>query len=155
YAQCQLALTAVEAQQRALTKEEQTGFEETALKALQAVPTLPTGSDPATAQMFFTAQLEQGKILYNRKQYDAMRAFTRQLTGQFDRAAGEMASKTAAGLRYSLAVLSKLATYGIAEAFYQKKDYDQALKTVADVVGPIEEQAKSGKPVTLKDHQLA
>jgi hypothetical protein len=154
FAQCQLALTAVEAQQRALTKEEQGRFEETALKALQAIPTLPAGTDPATAQMYFTAQLEQGKILYNRKQYDPLRKLSNRLKGQFDSLTGTLDPKAVAGLTYSFSVLGKLAAYGVAEGQYQAKNYDAAVKTIAEVVGPVEKLAKSGKPVALKDHQL-
>jgi hypothetical protein len=191
YARCQLALTALEARQRALTDEVQDWvlpdvctstvgllgcplgqglflaasalipgrtqyrLEETALQALQSIPRLTPGSDPATAQMYFTAQVEQGRILYDRKKYDEMRGFARQLSEQFDHFAGGMEPRAAEGLRYSLSVLSKLATYGVADTFYRAKNYDQTLKTIAEVVGPIEEQGKSGKPVTRKDHQLA
>jgi hypothetical protein len=154
YAQCQLALTAVEARQRALNKEEQDRYEETAFKALQGIPKLAPGSDAATAQMYFKAQVEQGKIFYTHKKYDEMRKFAGQLTQQFDQFAGDMDPKAAAGLRHSLAVLNKLATYGVADTFYKAKNYDQTLKTVAEVVGSVEVQGKSGKPINLKDHQL-
>src|SRR5205085_1950099 len=46
-------------------------------------------------------------------------------------------------------------TYGLADTFYRAKNYDQTIKTITEVVGPIEEQGKSGNPFTRKDHQLA
>jgi hypothetical protein len=154
YAQCQLTLTALEARQRALTKEEQDRYEDTAFQALLGISKLTPGSDPATAHLYFTAQVERGKILYARKKYDELRKFSRLLAEQFDPLAAGMEPKEAAGLRYALAVLNRLAVYGVADTFYRAKNYDQTIKTISEVVGPIEAQGKSGKPVLRKDHQL-
>jgi hypothetical protein len=74
FAQCQLALLALNLAAEAANnkdldpqkaQEKVLAYRTKALQALRNIPTLAKNADPATAAMFFTAQLNQGTILYN------------------------------------------------------------------------------------------
>src|SRR5262249_48361141 len=74
FSQCQLVHLAPNGSAEALKYKEDdpekalkkaADYRSRALDALRKIPTLPKTADPATAAMFFTAQLNQGTILYN------------------------------------------------------------------------------------------
>src|SRR5262249_18388889 len=71
FSQCQLALLDLKAARDpnlSKTDADRAAWEARALQALRRVPNLPAGADPATAQMFFFAQLDQGKMLFEEGQ---------------------------------------------------------------------------------------
>jgi hypothetical protein len=64
FGQCQAAFEALNAAKDAKTDAEKTAWRQRALAALRRVPQLPPNPDSATVQMYFAAQIEQGKLLY-------------------------------------------------------------------------------------------
>src|SRR5260370_927471 len=166
FAQSQLALTAVSAAKEAKTDAERAAYQEKALRALRRIPTLPARADPATAQMFFAAQLEQGNLLYAAaaqlqkgdaaqadQKFAEMEKFTAQLLGQFQKMDTKLSAEVRAKLGFALNSLQRLARYGLASAEYRAGRYDKVLPLTADAVEAVKAQNKGDGPITLKDYK--
>src|SRR5262249_45070919 len=147
FAQCQLSLIALNVSGEAAQKQDgkkALEYRNKALAALHRVPTLPKNADPATAAMFFTAQLNQGTILYNdyvgflklgtdkgNTEADAklkdMVKFTKDLLKQFNEFRDRMDEQVSDKLDASLQNLDKYARFGETRQAYQKGDYAKVL----------------------------
>jgi hypothetical protein len=101
FGQCQAAFACLAAAKDPKTSDEEKGaWKKRALAALKRVPNLPANPDSATVQMYFAAQIEQGKLLYEQgsaaaregdpklaaARYAEMVKFVEQLEQQFQKA---------------------------------------------------------------------
>ena len=154
YAQGQLVFTALEARTKAKTDAEKRFFQDKAVLALKRMPKLPPDSDPATATVFFLAQLEYPKLLYFEAaqdlakpdkanvvkaavKYREMAAYIKQLQDQF--AKTKLPAETGQKVAFSMRMLEKFTRLGLAETEYRAGNYDKVLTpnlaggTVAEV----------------------
>jgi hypothetical protein len=101
FGQCQAAFAALAAaKDPKISDEERAAWKKRAMAALKRVPNLPSNPDSATVQMFFAAQIEQGKLLFEEgsaaarlgdpklaaAKYAEMVQFVNQLEQQFQKA---------------------------------------------------------------------
>jgi hypothetical protein len=132
-----------------LAKEEQ-AYKERAVKALEALPELPAGADPATNQIYIYAKVLLGQHLYTLKKYAEMEKLAEPLLKRLpamqlaDDAAREQAKS-------SLTLLALYAAYGKADEEFAAGRPAKARESVDKIV----EQFKAGSlPELKKDPQL-
>jgi hypothetical protein len=168
FSQSQLAIAAIGAAREAKSEEERAALHERALKALDRIPTLPPHPDPATAQMFFAAQLDHGSLLYTAagaalqkgdvpealKKYEAFEKFATGLAGQFDKMDVKLSPDVHAKLGFAVGNLKKYGKLGLASAEYRVGDYDKVLALTDHAVKAVKEQDKGEGPIVLKDYKV-
>jgi hypothetical protein len=132
-----------------LAKEEQ-AYRARAVKALESLPELPPGSDPATSQIYVFAKVRLGQYLYTAKKYDAMQKLAEPLLKRLpDLHLPDEASREQA--KTSLTLLTLYAAYGKAEDAFAS---GQGAK-VHEALDKIVEQIKAGGlPELKKDAKL-
>lgn len=170
FAQCQLALTALKAKDEAGNEAEQKLYEQKAVAALERIPTLPSQSDPATAQMFFYAQVQHGSLKYSvafelvhkgdyksaAGRYAELDVFASGLKQQFDKLDVKLDAEPAENLRFGLSVLQKVARLGKAQTEYHLGNYAKVLepKYTGETIAQIKKLSKGDQPIKLKDYQV-
>jgi hypothetical protein len=170
FAQCQAALTALNAAKDAKADAEKSKWQDKALAILRRVAKLPANADPATAQMFFAAQLKHGELLYNAgaahlgksefkeaaARLGEMQKFLADLRGQFAKAAEGIDERPREELQHGLDLLGKYALLGVADAEYRQGNYDRvvAKDLLGGVVAQVQELGKNSKQIQLRDFQI-
>jgi hypothetical protein len=173
FSQCQLAYMALKVAgdpNVAPSDTDREKWKAKALQALQRIAKLPDKADAATAQMFFAAQLEQGKLLFEAGQaqarkgdlkaaagkYGEMVQFMQQLQQQFDKGGAVIAAGPKAKLRYALGALKKYGMLGNADLEYRAGNYDKVLSKdlAGGVVAQVQELGKGGAKIALQDYKV-
>jgi hypothetical protein len=170
FAQSQLALTAIKAAKDAPGDAERAAFQQRALKALRRIPTLPPQPDPATAQMFFAAQLEQGNLLYaaavdNLQKGDVKKAvarfeemdkFTKRLHQQFKKLDAKLLNEEVKGqLDQAMGRLTRLAEFGQANTEHRAGNYDKVLALTEGTFKDVKALDKGDNgPIVVKDYKV-
>lgn len=155
FSQCQLALTALAARNDANDAKKKKAYRDLAMAALQRVATLPQGADSATAQMFFAAQMEQAKMMYEdaaermkvdvkdaAKKYEEMSKYSESLLKQFAESGDKIRGEAHDQIGAALASLAKYARLGVANLEYRAGQYDKVLsdKLTGDIVTAVSKQ---------------
>jgi hypothetical protein len=201
FAQCQLGLTALNAQKKSLEiakaatdarrtlaakndpdkaavehkKAEEFGkkadeFRTRALKALGNLKEIPHDADAATAQMFFVAQLEHGKLIYEdaanfqrdeklpaaAEKFKLMATFSDNLVKQFNELKTDIGSDAREKLEAPLKTLTKFARVGLGEMEYRNGAYEKVLskEVTGDIVEQIKTLGKAPGDINLNDFQI-
>jgi TolA-binding protein len=121
---------------------------EQAVAALERIPDLSSGADPATAQAFFYAKLQLAKLLFSRRNYEPMARLAENLLTRFGQAT--LDERTKNELRPAIEALPLYALYGRAAVAYQSGRYAE----VRDLLAPLLTQWTAGEPPKTKDPQL-
>jgi hypothetical protein len=170
FAQCQAAFACLKLAKDAKSDEEKAAWQQRGLAALRRVPKLPADADPATATMFFAAQMNQGEILFNegfalaRKgqvkeaaaKYNEILQFVGQLEQQFKTASAVMEKEPKEQLEQTLERLKKYGLFGAAELEYRAGQYDRVLakELAGGVLDQVRALGKSGGKIELADTQM-
>jgi hypothetical protein len=148
-AQYQLACAALHASKEELVPSpHQPPFEAQAMLALKRVPTLASGADSATAQVYFYAKLQLAKLLFARRQYEQMEVLTNELLKQFGDA--KLDDQTRNNLRPAVEGLPLYALYGRARLEFQQGRYDDVSKMIA----PVADRLRRGELPDTRDPRL-
>jgi hypothetical protein len=170
FAQCQAAFEALNAAKEAKSDEEKAVWRKRALAILKRVAKLPDNADSATAQMFFAAQIEQGKLLYaegsalarkgDLKQaavkYGEMVQFVSQLEQQFQKGGAGVPAQPKQQLQQALGTLKKYGLLGAADLEYRAGNYDKVLSkdSAGGVLAQVQALSKGAGTIALPDYQL-
>jgi hypothetical protein len=170
FAQCQAAFAALKLAKDAKSDEDKAAWQQRAIAALKRVPKLPADADPATATMFFAAQMNQGEILFNegfaeaRKgkvkeaaaKYGEILKFVDGLETQFKAASAVIEKEPQEQLRQTMDRLKKYALFGAAELEYRAGKYDQVLakELTGGVLAQVQALGKAGAQISLPDYQM-
>ena len=127
-----------------LAKEEQE-YKDRAVKALESLPPLPTGADPATNQIYIFAKVRFGQHLYTLKKYTEMDQVARPLLARLNemRLADDAAREQA---RSTLTLLTLYAAYGRAADELAAGQVSKARESLDKIV----DQLKAGSQPELK-----
>jgi hypothetical protein len=132
-----------------LAKEEQS-YKDRAVRALETLPNLPAGSDPATTQLYLQAKIQLGQHLFTVKKYDEME----KLADPLLRRLVELrfpSQETRELARTSLTLLMLYAAYGRAEAELSAGKPAQARAILDKCIGELRADAL---PELKKDPKL-
>src|SRR5262249_26751911 len=132
-----------------LAKEEQ-AYKDRAVRALESLPNLPAGSDPATTQLYLQAKIQLGQHLFTVKKFDEMEKLADPLSRRLVEL--RFPSQEARDLaRTSLTLLMLYAAYGRAEAEFSAGKPEQARAILDKFVGELKADAL---PELKKDPKL-
>lgn len=133
-------------------------YQQAAVLALNRIPTLPPKSDPATAQMFFIAQIEHAKWMFENARefqdakkakvalakYREMAKLADSLQKQFEEVQKDLDDKAREGIGNALKSLVLYSRLGLGEMEYQAGNYDKVLepKMTGEIVSDVLTLAK-------------
>jgi hypothetical protein len=138
----QLALAALEADKGKMKPvgADKRSFEERAIDALQNLPPLPAGAEPATNYTYVLAKLKLGQHLFAAKKYDELEKVAAPLQARLPQLKFPT-SEAADEVSLGLAAMLLYARYGKAETEYAAGHYAK----VAEILDPVLKEAKGGK----------
>lgn len=132
-----------------LAKEEQ-AYKDRAVRALETLPNLPAGSDPATTQLYLQAKIQLGQHLFTVKKFDEMEKLADSLLKRLVEL--RFPSQESRELtRTSLTLLILYAAYGRAEAEFSAGKPAQARAILDKFIGELKADAL---PELKKDAKL-
>jgi hypothetical protein len=169
YAQGQLVFLAQEAREKAQTPAEKKAWVDAARKALKRMPPPGDKADPTTATMYFMAQMELGKFMFEEAgeelkakqadkaaaRYIEMSKSLAELSERFEKLPVKVSPESRERIEYTLGVLRKYADVGLANVEFNKGNYDAVFKTTQPVVQRVLKDASATKgDIRYKDHQI-
>jgi hypothetical protein len=171
FAQCQAAYEALNVAKEARTDEEKSAWKQRALAILKRIADkLPANADSPTAQMFFAAQIEQGKLLFEEGsrrarqgdlkgaavKYGEMVQFVSRLEQQFAKSSAPIPAQPRKQLQQALGTLKKYGLLGAADLEYRAGNYDKVLSKdlAGGVLAQVQTLGKGNGAIALPDSQL-
>lgn len=147
-AQYELANAALLAQEANATPAGQPTYQQQAVAALNRIPDLADGADPATARVYMSAKLMLVKSLFAARDFNAIAGLTERLTRQLERANLDPATREA--MHSSVDEMAFYSVLGKADELLRAGKYDEVRAELDPLVADYRRNRQ-----TVKDPELA
>jgi hypothetical protein len=170
FARSQAVFEALNAAKEAKDPAQQQAWKDRARAVVRSLPPLPEQADVATCQMYFAAQIEYGKLLFEEGQQQARQGqldkanahyrelvqFISRLQPLIQQRGKVIPEGPRQQLAQALEALKKYGLLGEADLEYRRGNYDKVLapELAGGILQQVQKLAKDKEPIRLADYQL-